>query len=121
MYTKTTVDAKRRATAGAQLVAADLSNHTHVAADITSGSLPTKIQKVGADVSTRHALNLIEGASIGLTVADDAGNDRVNVSVALSSVPAHTHAQSDVTGLLPLWRAKHRSPTRTPNPISPAL
>ena len=98
-YTKTTVDAKGRVTAGAQLAAADLPYHSHVAADITSGSLPFKIQKAGADVGTRHALNLIEGASIGLTVADDAANDRVNVTVALASVPAHTHAEADVTDL----------------------
>jgi hypothetical protein len=98
-YTKTTVDAKGRVTAGGQLAAADLPYHTHVAADITSGSLPFKIQKAGADVGTRHALNLIEGANIGLAVADDAANDRVNVTVALASVPAHTHAEADVTNL----------------------
>jgi hypothetical protein len=98
-YTKTTVDAKGRVTAGAQLAAADLPYHTHVASDITSGSLPFKIQKAGADVGTRHALNLIEGASIGLTVTDDSANDRVNVTVALASVPAHTHAETDVTNL----------------------
>jgi hypothetical protein len=99
-YTKTTVDAKGRVTAGAQLAAADLPAHTHFASDITSGSLPFKIQKAGADVGTRHALNLIDGANIGLTVADDAANDRVSVTVALASVPAHTHAQAEVTGLV---------------------
>ncbi len=98
-YTKTTVDAKGRVTAGAQLAAADLPAHTHYASDIVSGSLPFKIQKTGADVGTRHALNLIEGANIGVTVADDAANDRVNVTVALASVPAHTHAEADVTNL----------------------
>jgi hypothetical protein len=98
-YTKTTVDTKGRVTAGAQLAATDLPYHTHVAADITSGSPPFKIQKAGADVGTRHALNLIEGAKIDLTVADDAANDRVNVTMALASVPAHTHAEADVTGL----------------------
>ncbi len=43
-YTKTTVDAKGRVTAGALLAAADLPAHTHFASDITSGSLPFKIQ-----------------------------------------------------------------------------
>jgi len=98
-YTKTTVDAKGRVTAGGQLATADLPYHTHVAADITSGSLPFKIQKAGADLGTRHALNLIEGASVGLTVTDDPANDRVNVTVELASVPAHTHAEADVTNL----------------------
>jgi L-alanine-DL-glutamate epimerase-like enolase superfamily enzyme len=36
--------------------------------------MPFTIKKAGVDVGTRHALNLIEGANIGLTVADDAGN-----------------------------------------------
>ena len=98
-YAKLTVDAKGRATAGAQLVAADLPAHTHYASDIVSGALPFKIQKAGTDVGTRHALNLIEGANIGLTVTDDAAGDRVNVTVAVASVPAHSHAEADVTNL----------------------
>ncbi len=98
-YTRATVDAKGRVTAGAQLAASDLPTHTHYASDIVSGALPFKIQKAGADVGTRHALNLIEGTNIGLAVTDEAANDRVNVTVALSSVPAHTHAEADVTNL----------------------
>ncbi len=99
-YPKVTVDQKGRVTAGALLLAGDLPSHTHTASDIVSGSLPFKIQKAGADVGTRRALNFIEGANIGLTVADDAGNDRVNVTLALASVPAHLHAEADVTGLV---------------------
>jgi hypothetical protein len=99
-YPKVTVDQKGRVTAGALLLAGDLPSHTHTASDIVSGSLPFKVQKAGADVGTRRALNFTEGANIGLTVADDAGNDRVNVTVALSSVPAHVHAEADVTNLV---------------------
>ena len=44
-YTKITVDAWGRATAGATLAAGDLPAHTHVASDIVSGSLPFTIQK----------------------------------------------------------------------------
>ncbi len=67
--------------------------------------MPFAIKKAGAAIGTRRALNLIEGANIGLTVADDAGNDRVNVTVALASVPAHNHAASDVnSGTLALAR-----------------
>ncbi|MCZ2152963.1 MAG: hypothetical protein LC114_03510 [Bryobacterales bacterium] len=98
-YTKTTVDAKGRVTAGALLSAADLPSHTHVAFDIVSGSLPFTIQNAGAAVGTRRALNLIQGSNIGLTFLDVPASDRVDVTVALASVPAHTHAQSDVTGL----------------------
>jgi hypothetical protein len=99
-YTKTTVDQTGRVTAGASLLAGDLPAHTHVATDITSGALPFTIKKAAVDVGTRRALNLIEGANIGLTVADDAGNDRVNVTVALASLPAHVHAEADVTNLV---------------------
>ena len=62
--------------------------------------MPFAIKKAGTTVGTRRALNLVEGANIGLTVADDAGNDRVNVTVALASVPAHVHAEADVTNLV---------------------
>ncbi len=98
-YTKLTVDAKGRATAGASLTVSDLPAHTHVAGDIVSGSLPFMIQNNGTAVGTRRALNLIQGANMALTFADDADNDRVTVTVALASVPSHTHAESDVTNL----------------------
>ena len=89
-YTKTTVDQKGRVTAGASLVAGDLPAHTHTASDIVAGSLPFTIQNNGAAVGTRRALNLIQGANIGLTFLDVPASDRVNVTVALASVPAHT-------------------------------
>ncbi len=98
-YTKVTVDSWGRTTAGALLAAGDLPSHTHVAADIVSGSLPFSIQNNGAAVGTRRALNLIQGANIGLTFLDVPASDRVNVTIALASVPGHTHAEADVTSL----------------------
>jgi hypothetical protein len=98
-YTKTTVDQKGRITTGASLVAGDLPSHTHTASDIVAGSLPFTIQNNGAAVGTRRALNLIQGANIGLTFLDVPVSDRVNVTVALASVPAHVHAEADVTSL----------------------
>jgi hypothetical protein len=98
-YTKLTVDAWGRATAGTTISAGDLPAHTHVASDIVSGALPFTIQNNGAAVGTRRALNLIQGASIGLTFLDVPASDRVNVTIALSSVPAHVHAEADVTNL----------------------
>ena len=98
-YTKVTVDSWGRATAGAQLAAGDLPAHTHVAADIVSGALAFTIQNNGAAIGTRRALNLIQGANIGLTFLDVPASDRVNVTIALASVPGHTHAESDVTNL----------------------
>ena len=105
-YTKVTVDAWGRATAGAQIAAGDLPTHTHVAADIVSGSLPFSIQNNGAAVGTRRALNLIQGANIGLTFLDVPASDRVNVTVALASVPGHTHPEADVTNLAAHLAAK---------------
>jgi Carbohydrate binding domain len=61
-----------------------------VATDIVSGALLFTIQKAGIAIGTRRALNLIEGANVTLAVADDAGNDRVNVTVAAAS-GATTH------------------------------
>lgn len=89
-YPKVNVDAKGRVTGGTTLVSGDLPAHTHVATDIVSGALPFTIQKAGAALGTRRALNLIEGANITLTVADDSGNDRVNVTVAAAGGPT-TH------------------------------
>ena len=98
-YTKVTVDSWGRATAGTTLAAGDLPAHTHMASDIVSGALPFTIQNNGAAVGTRRALNLIQGANIGLTFLDVPASDRVNVTVALASVPAHVHAEADVTSL----------------------
>ena len=86
-YTKVTVDSCGRATAGALLAAGDLPAHTHVASDIVSGALPFTIQDNGAAVGTRRALNLIQGANIGLTLLDVPASDRVNVTVAVVSAP----------------------------------
>jgi len=42
-----------------------------------------KVRKnTGADVGTRRRLNLIEGSNVTLTVADDAGNEEVDVTIA---------------------------------------
>ncbi len=100
-YTKTTVDARGRVTAGGLLSAADLPAHTHVAADIVSGALPFSIQNNGEPAGTRRALNLIPGANIGIAFLDVPASDRVNVTIALSSVPGHTHVEADVTNLAP--------------------
>ena len=53
-----------------------------MAGDIVSGSLPFTIQNNGTPVGTRRALNLIEGANVTLSFADDSANDRVTVTVA---------------------------------------
>lgn len=70
---------------------------------IDTGALPTrvKVEKDGVVVGTRNAMNLIEGANVALTVTDNPGADRVDVTVASTGLAqaSHTHAESDITGL----------------------
>ena len=87
-YQKVTVDAKGRVTSGANLAAGDLPGHTHTAADIVSGEVPHKVQKDGADVGTRRALNLVQGPRVSLASADDPANDRVSVTISASQPEA---------------------------------
>jgi hypothetical protein len=47
-------------------------------------------KNTGADVGTRRRLNLIEGTNVTLTVADDAGNEEVDVTIAAAGGAAAT-------------------------------
>jgi len=67
---------------------------------ITAVVLPnTTVQKVevvknsGAVVGTRKQLNFIEGSNVTLTIADDAGNDQVDITIA-GSVSGYTDEQA---------------------------
>jgi hypothetical protein len=102
-YPKVTVDAKGRVTAGANLVAGDLPAHTHTAADIVSGEFPYKVQKDGADVGTRGALNLVQGTRVSLAAADDPANDRVSVTISAS--PPEAGEITNALGYVPANRA----------------
>jgi hypothetical protein len=44
-----------------------------------------RIAQAGTDVGTRNRINFIDGANITLTIADDAGNDEVDVTVAATT------------------------------------
>jgi hypothetical protein len=102
-YPKVTVDAKGRVTAGANLAAADLPGHTHAASDIVSGELPHKVQKDGADVGTRRALNLVQGSRVSISAADDPANDRVSVTIGAS--PPEAGEITNALGYVPANRA----------------
>jgi len=102
-YPKVTVDAKGRVTAGANLSAGDLPGHTHTAADIVSGEFPHKVQKDGADVGTRRALNLVQGTRVSLAAADDPANDRVSVTISAS--PPEAGEITNALGYIPANRA----------------
>ena len=57
------------------------------------GFVRTIIRKAGTIIGIRRTINLIEGANITLTVADDIPNDRVNVTISSSgggSLPTQT-------------------------------
>ncbi len=65
--------------------------------DMSSGTLGvvdnTSTQKIisaknGSDASTRHKINFIEGTDISLTVSDDSGNDRTDVTINSTSAGA---------------------------------
>jgi hypothetical protein len=105
-YPKITVDAKGRVTAGANLTAGDLPAHTHAATDIVSGELPHKVQKDGADVGTRRALNLVQGTRVSLAAADDPVNDRVSVTISASAPEAGEI--TNALGYIPANRAGER-------------
>ncbi len=102
-YSKVAVDAKGRVTAGANLAADDLPGHTHTAADIVTGELPHKVQKDGADVGTRRALNLVQGTRVSLAAADDPANDRVSVTISAS--PPEAGEITNALGYIPANRA----------------
>jgi hypothetical protein len=102
-YSKVTVDAKGRVTAGANLAAGDLPGHTHTASDIVSGELPHKVQRDGADVGTRRALNLVQGTRVSLAAADDPVNDRVSVTISAS--PPEAGEITNALGYVPANRA----------------
>jgi hypothetical protein len=102
-YPKVTVDAKGRVTAGANLAAGDLPGHTHTASDIVSGELPHKVQKDGADIGTRRALNLVQGSRVSLSAADDPANDRVSVTIGVS--PPEAGEITNALGYVPANRA----------------
>jgi hypothetical protein len=55
-----------------------LSNHVH--------PLSVRVQKAAATVGTRKQINFIDGAGITVTVADNVGGDRVDVTVASTLV-----------------------------------
>jgi hypothetical protein len=48
-------------------------------------TVPVTVQKAGSEVGTRGVVNLIEGSNVTLTVADNAGQNRVDVTVAATS------------------------------------
>ncbi|MDP2999598.1 MAG: hypothetical protein Q8N47_19060, partial [Bryobacterales bacterium] len=120
-YQKVTVDAKGRVTGGTTLVSGDLPAHTHVAGDVSSGAFG--VPRGGTGITT-YTLGDLLYCSAADTLAKLAGNTTAtrkflrqtgtgSASAApawdtllAGDLPAHTHAESDVTGLVTDLAAK---------------
>jgi hypothetical protein len=50
----------------------------------TASAAKINVKKAGSTIGTRAGINLIEGTNVTLTVADDSGNDEVDVTIAAS-------------------------------------
>jgi hypothetical protein len=55
-----------------------------------SANARVNVKKAGASVGIRRGVNLIEGANVSLTVTDDAGNEEVDVTVAVTGTVTPT-------------------------------
>ena len=76
-------------------------SHNHTTTTIT-GNLDNNARvavrkNTGAVVGTRRRLNLIEGSNITLTVADDSGDEEVDVTIAAAAGGTITVQENDVT------------------------
>lgn len=67
---------------------ADLSANRalEVVANTTVQKVAARKNSTGGDVGTRRRINFIEGSNITLTVADDAGDDELDVTIAASGL-----------------------------------
>ncbi|MBI4905711.1 MAG: carbohydrate binding domain-containing protein [Acidobacteria bacterium] len=96
-YTKLTVDAKGRATAATTLSAADLPAHTHVAGDIVSGAFG--VPRGGTGLTTIAANKLLYSPAQD-TLAELSIGSGLSLAFGILSLGGHSHAESDVTGLV---------------------
>jgi hypothetical protein len=79
------VPATRQVLAGAGLSGGgDLSADRTLAVSADSTVQKGIVSKAGAVIGTRREINFIDGANVTITVADDAANNRVNITVASS-------------------------------------
>ncbi len=96
-HTKVTVDTKGRVTAGTALGASDLPSHAHVAGDIASGAFG--VPRGGTGLTTVAANKLLYSPSQD-TLAELGIGSGLSLASGVLSLGSHTHAESDVTGLV---------------------
>jgi len=101
------------------IAAGDLPSHTHARADITDFAHQATHQSGGSDVLTglldatartsvsknsaadvgaRRTLNFIEGSNVTLTIADDAGGEEVDITIASSGAGSPLTTKGDIFG-----------------------
>jgi hypothetical protein len=71
-----------------------------ITAAVIANSSTQKVEVVknsGAVVGTRKQLNFIEGTNVTLTIADDAGNDQVDITIASSGGGVTDGDKGDIT------------------------
>ena len=83
----------------ASIGADDHHNQSHSDSD-HSGANKVEIEKAGADIGTRATLNFIEGANVTLTVADDAGNEEVDITIAATGGLGTVEVKEDTVQVL---------------------
>lgn len=84
-YTKVTVDAKGRVTAGTTLAAADIP-----ATLDSNARLAVRVNTGGSNTGSRRRLNVIAGTGIVVTAADDSGNEEIDLTIATTGLLATT-------------------------------
>ena len=113
-YTKVTVDAKGRVTTGAALASSDVTtalgftpyNSTNPSGYITTdGTARTIVRNAGTTVGTRRGINFIAGSNVTLTIADDAANEDVDVTIGLNLSAAGVSSFNSRSGVVTLTSA----------------
>ncbi len=96
-YSKVTVDAKGRVTAGAPLSGSDLPAHQHVAGDIVSGAFG--VPRGGTGLTTIAANKLLYSPAQD-TLAELSVGSGLSLAGGVLALESHSHAESDVAGLV---------------------
>lgn len=96
-YSKVTVDAKGRVTAGTSLSGSDLPTHQHFASDIVSGAFG--VPRGGTGLTTIAANKLLYSPSEN-TLAELSIGSGLSLAAGMLSLGSHSHAESDVAGLV---------------------
>jgi len=102
-YSKVTVDAKGRVTGGAALAGSDLPAHQHVASDIVSGAFG--VPRGGTGLTTIAANKLLYSPAQD-TLAELTIGSGLSLAAGVLALGSHSHAQTDVTGLVTDLAAK---------------